>query len=92
MQTLMWNAAGLERDGATLEAAAATLAALPRPSTTPGASRRDVEDANLLDLARLLVAAASARAESVGAHFRSDFPAADGTGTIAPTREDALAC
>jgi L-aspartate oxidase len=92
VQTLMWNAAGLERDGATLAAAAATLAALPRPSTTPGASRRDVEDANLLDLARLLVAAASARTESVGAHFRSDFPAADDTGTIAPTREDALAC
>lgn len=92
VQTLMWNAAGLERDGATLEAAAATLAALPRPSTTPGASRRDIEDANLLDLARLLVDAASARTESVGAHFRSDFPAADGTGTIATTREDALAC
>ncbi|KQW04011.1 hypothetical protein ASC66_16220 [Leifsonia sp. Root4] len=92
VQTLLWNAAGLERDGATLEAAASELAALPRPSTTPGASRRDIEDANLLDLARLLVAAASARTESVGAHFRSDFPAADGTGTIATTREDALAC
>ncbi|RZU65838.1 L-aspartate oxidase [Microterricola gilva] len=92
VQTLMWNAAGLERDGATLEAAAEALAALPRPSTTPGASRREIEDANLLDLARLLVAAASARTESVGAHFRSDFPAADGTGTIATTREDALAC
>lgn len=92
VQTLLWNAAGLERDGATLEAAASGLAALPRPSTAPGASRRDIEDANLLDLARLLVAAASARTESVGAHFRSDFPAADGAGTIATTREDALAC
>lgn len=92
VQTVMWNAAGLERDGAALEAAATALAALPRPSTAPGASRRDIEDANLLDLARLLVAAASARTESVGAHFRSDFPAADGTGTIATTREDALAC
>jgi L-aspartate oxidase len=36
--------------------------------------RRSVEDRNLLDLARLTVAAALARTESRGAHSRSDIP------------------
>ncbi|SDT07415.1 L-aspartate oxidase [Microterricola viridarii] len=95
IQTLLWDAAGLQRDGATLAAAAATLAALPRPHTGAGASRRAVEDANLLDLSRLLVAAASARTASVGAHFRRDAAPAenhDESADSSATREDALAC
>ena len=35
---------------------------------------QDLETANLLALARVLVAAALARRESRGAHFREDFP------------------
>ncbi|MGO4536780.1 L-aspartate oxidase [Leifsonia sp. 2MCAF36] len=63
---LLWEAAGVHRDGARLMAAAAELAATADPA--PG------EDANLLTLARLVVAAALSREESRGAHFRSDFP------------------
>ncbi|NUU08096.1 L-aspartate oxidase [Leifsonia sp. C5G2] len=63
---LMWEAAGLHRDGARLAAAAEELAAVRDPE--PG------EDADLLTLARLVVRAALARAESRGAHFRSDAP------------------
>jgi L-aspartate oxidase len=35
---------------------------------------QDLETANLLALGRVLVAAALARRESRGAHFRADFP------------------
>ncbi|MGO4300638.1 L-aspartate oxidase [Leifsonia sp. RAF41] len=65
---LLWEAAGVHRDGARLTAAAAELAAAADPA--PG------EDANLLTLGRLVVAAALSRQESRGAHFRSDFPLA----------------
>jgi L-aspartate oxidase len=65
-QELMWQAAGVLRDGARLRAAASELASTLDPA--PG------EDANLLLLARLVVAAAQSRAESRGAHFRADFP------------------
>ena len=41
---------------------------------TTGATVHDLETANLLSLARVLVAAALARYESRGAHFREDFP------------------
>ncbi|KHL08398.1 L-aspartate oxidase [Mumia flava] len=74
LQTTMWTAAGLVRDRSTLEEAAATLAAwrCPVDQTT-----QRYEDANLLEVARLVVAAALARAESRGAHHRSDAPATD---------------
>jgi L-aspartate oxidase len=70
LQELMWNDAGLYRDADSLSAASATLAAW----TADGASVAEREDANLLDLARLVVRAALAREESRGAHYRTDFP------------------
>jgi L-aspartate oxidase len=69
VQTLMWNAAGIERNGTTLEAAAAQLAAW----RVEGSDVAALESANLLSLARSIVAAALARRESRGAHFRSDY-------------------
>ncbi len=72
VQRMLWNAAGVERDGETLAEASVALAAMQRPDTRDGATRSELEDANLLDLARLIVAAASARTVSVGAHYRSD--------------------
>jgi L-aspartate oxidase len=70
LQSLMWNAAGIERNAAGLEAAATQLHQW-QPS---GATMQDLETANLLALGRVLVAAALARRESRGAHFREDFP------------------
>lgn len=71
LQKLMWHAAGVERSAGVLASAAETLVTVAAPQD---ASLLSLETANLLDVARLVVAAASAREESRGAHFRSDFP------------------
>lgn len=71
LQALMWEHAGLERSGDGLAAASAALDAWRAPEVV---DRRTAEDRNLLDLARLTVAAAIARTGSVGAHFRTDDP------------------
>jgi L-aspartate oxidase len=70
LRDLMWERAGLERDAAGLREAAAILADWCADDSTPAGR----EDANLLDLGRLLVHAALRREESRGAHFRTDFP------------------
>ena len=71
--------AGVLRNGVLLAEAGAALevwAGVVRPGLVPdeGDPRR-YEDANLLLAARLLVAAARERTESLGAHYRSDSPA-----------------
>jgi L-aspartate oxidase len=70
LRDLLWQHAGLERDAAGLSEAAAMLAGWGADDPTPAGR----EDANLLDLGRLLVHAALRREESRGAHFRTDFP------------------
>jgi L-aspartate oxidase len=66
----MWNAAGIERSGPGLRAASEQLANW----SVAGDDVHSLETRNLLELARVLTAAALAREESRGAHFRSDFP------------------
>lgn len=70
LQTLMWDYVGIERTRSGLEAAAAQLSRWHAAGTTV----HELETANLLSLARVLVAAALAREESRGSHFRNDFP------------------
>ncbi|TGO06091.1 L-aspartate oxidase [Serinibacter arcticus] len=76
LQDLLWEYAGLTRDADGLARAAHVLAGFATPSLLPdamfGLQARDVEDANLLLAARALVAAAAARADSLGAHTRRD--------------------
>lgn len=74
LQTLMWDAVGLVRDGAHLADAIATLDAWDAASADP-TDRASHEDANLLLIARACARAAAARTVSVGAHYRSDDPA-----------------
>ena len=72
LQAVMWQGAGLVRDAAGLAAAAAALdVAVAAPGDDVVTA---LEDRNLLDLARALVAGATAREESRGAHHRSDAP------------------
>jgi L-aspartate oxidase len=75
LQALLWEHAGLVRDGDGLRRAAAALAgAMPTFDSDPVSA---LEDRNLIELGRAVVAAALARTESRGAHARSDHPAAD---------------
>ena len=70
LQHLMWQQAGIERNATGLREAAAQLA---RWSAT-GSTMHELENINLLTIARVLVRAALAREESRGAHDRTDFP------------------
>ena len=70
LQQLMWNAAGIQRDAADLRGASLQLARWTGEGSSVGA----LETANLLTIARVVVASALAREESRGAHFRVDFP------------------
>lgn len=81
LQQLMWDHVGLERDAEGLAAASARLDGWRAPDVV---DRRTAEDRNLLELARLTVAAALARTASVGAHTRRDE-----TSVAAPEREAA---
>lgn len=74
LQQLMWDAAGLARHGTALEEAAAELRRWRSPEVTDAKS---AEDANLLVVARAVVASALARQESRGGHYRTDFPRTD---------------
>jgi L-aspartate oxidase len=74
---VMAAAAGVVRDGEALREAARQLAQWHLPAT--GAAPD--EDAALLTVARLVVAAAGARQNSIGAHFRSDHSQVPADGT-----------
>jgi L-aspartate oxidase len=74
LQQLMWDAAGLSRNGDDLTAAATRLASWRTPTVSDAKS---AEDANLLVVARAVVASALARQESRGGHYRTDFPDTD---------------
>ncbi|WP_194395746.1 L-aspartate oxidase [Microbacterium atlanticum] len=71
LQELLWAEAGLVRDAAGLEHAASVIAGWRAQERVP-VREHEVEDENLLLVAERLVAAALARRESVGAHFRAD--------------------
>ncbi|HTN59308.1 MAG TPA: L-aspartate oxidase, partial [Protaetiibacter sp.] len=70
IQNLMWAAVGLERDAVALRAALDTL----HGWQVTGTALPELEERNLLDLARITAHAALVREESRGAHDRSDAP------------------
>jgi|HubBroStandDraft_3_1064219.scaffolds.fasta_scaffold26189_2 L-aspartate oxidase len=72
VRTLLWEDVGLVRDAAGLVRAAARLDELAAEHPALGG-----EAGNLLGLGRLVTAAALARRESRGGHYRSDHPASD---------------
>jgi L-aspartate oxidase len=72
VRTLLWEHTGVVRDAAGLEHAAARLEEMAAERSFAGS-----ELGNLLGLGRLITAAALARRESRGGHFRSDYPQSD---------------
>ncbi len=70
LQELMWKAAGISRQGPALREAIEVVGGWYAECATT----EQRETGNLLTLARVMLAAALAREESRGAHFRSDFP------------------
>jgi len=74
LQELLWSHAGLLRTGDQLDAAAAQLSSWQDPDPSSCTTVAELEDRNLLHLARLLIGHALARPGSVGAHHRLDDP------------------
>ncbi|MBF4585534.1 L-aspartate oxidase [Curtobacterium sp. VKM Ac-2887] len=74
VQAVMTDRVGLLRDATGLASARRELDALTAPAT---GGVREHEDRALLDLARLVALAAETRAESRGAHARTDHPDTD---------------
>ena len=75
IRTLMWQYAGILRNGKDLKAALAQLEAMQLPAAA--ATREDYELKNLHSLAKLIMRSAIVREESRGSHYRSDFPYRD---------------
>jgi len=75
IQELMWDVAGIERDGPEMARGLETMDGWgPAPM---GVTRAVVERRNLALVARLVLEAAYRRTESRGAHFRRDYPERD---------------
>ncbi|WFE26269.1 L-aspartate oxidase [Solwaraspora sp. WMMD791] len=75
LQRAMSRGAGVLRSAATLDGAATALRAAAAVPGVPGTA--DWETTNLVTVATALVAAAYARQETRGCHWRDDFPDAD---------------
>ena len=84
LQDLMWRHAGLLRDGEGLGQAAETVAAWRSARPETATTDADAEDDNLLLVAEHMLAAASARTGSVGAHVRTDEPNAGPSVHLSP--------
>ena len=74
LRMVMWNNAGIIRTGKSLEDARKTLEALSMEISGHGITRRELELVNMLNTGKLIVSSAIKRQESVGAHYREDFP------------------
>ena len=80
LRSVMWRAAGIERDVAGMQAGAAQVAALRREVelvASSGVSRELLELRNLATCGALVLESGLARRESRGLHFNRDFPGTD---------------
>ncbi|OLE41708.1 MAG: L-aspartate oxidase [Nitrospirae bacterium 13_1_20CM_2_62_14] len=76
LRRLMWGKVGLVRTGDSLAAATAQLSRWELVVARPFSTRRDLEVKNMIGVARCITTAALWRENSVGAHYRADFPEA----------------
>ena len=74
LRRIMWGQVGLIRSRESLVRATAQLARWERMVSRSFSSRADLEVKNMVQVARCVAEAALWRENSVGAHYRSDFP------------------
>jgi L-aspartate oxidase len=74
LRRTMWGQVGVIRSRDSLIRATAQLSRWERMVSKPFATRADLEAKNMVHVAYCVVEAALRRENSVGAHFRSDFP------------------
>lgn len=76
LRRTMWGQVGVVRSRDSLIRATAQLSRWARMVSKPFATRADLEAKNMVQVAYCVAEAALWRENSVGAHFRSDFPEA----------------
>jgi L-aspartate oxidase len=86
LRRLMWGKVGLVRTGESLASAAAQLGRWDRALSRSFKSRGELEAKNLVQVARCVAEAALWRENSVGAHYRADFPDAKRLGWMQHSR------
>jgi L-aspartate oxidase len=74
LKRIMWEKAGIIRSGAFLEEASSLLERWTPWESAPVLTREELEFRNLLTVSRLVVQGALLRKESIGVHYREDFP------------------
>ena len=74
LRRIMWGQVGLIRSRESLVRATAQLARWERMVSRSFSGRADLEVKNMVQVARCVAEAALWRENSVGAHYRSDFP------------------
>jgi len=78
LQAMMWECAGIERDGPGLERGLQTIAGWPARQAAV-CTREEFERQQMTTVAALMLTAALRRTESRGGHYRSDYPERDDT-------------
>jgi L-aspartate oxidase len=74
LRRLMWGKVGLVRTGDSLAGALAQLTRWERLVDQPFGTRGDLEVKNMVQVARCIAEAALWRTNSIGAHYRADYP------------------
>jgi L-aspartate oxidase len=74
LRRVMWGKVGLARTGDSLAAALGQLSRWERLVSRPFASRLALEVKSMVQVARCVAEAALWRTNSVGAHYRADYP------------------
>ncbi len=80
LRRLMWGRVGIIRTGESLAKAAAQLARWSKQVSRPFGTRPELEVKNMIQVAFCIAEASLWRQNSVGAHFRADYPSAQRAG------------